>query len=158
MNQEDRKIKPVSESKSEMSILMMPEHSNLFGKVHGGVILKYMDQLGYICAAKHAERPCITASMDRVDFHAPVEVGDVVTMYASANYTGKTSIEVGIKVMSESPVEGEGRHTNSSYATLVALSDDGKPVTVPKVKPETDEEKRRYKEAKERYKMRKNSG
>lgn len=153
----DRKPYPkkVSRSRSETSLLMMPNHANIFGKVHGGVILQYMDQLAYICAAKHAGGPCVTVSVDQVDFHEPINVGDVVTLRGSVNYTGRTSMEIGIKVTARNPMKDDIRHTNTSYITMVALDEEGNPAVLPELLPETDEDRRRNTEARERYRLRK---
>ncbi len=154
----DRKIKTgkkVSLSRSDTSLLMMPNHANHFGKVHGGVLLQYMDQLAYICAAKHAGGPCVTVSVDRVDFIAPIEVGDVVTLQGNVNYVGRSSMEIGIRVTASKPEKGVEKHTNTCYITMVALGKDGRPTEVPRLIPETDEDRARMKRAEKRVQERK---
>ena len=142
--------KRVQESQAEMSELMMPHYASQRGTVHGGFILMLMDRLAYVCSAQHACTPCVTASIDRVDFLSPVDVGDLVIMRASVNMVGTTSMEVGIKVLAKNVLTQEARHTNSSYITMVALDKQGKPQRVPKLICETEDEKRRNREAKER--------
>lgn len=111
---------------------MLPSHSNFGGKVHGGHILSLMDQIAFACASKHCRRYCVTASVNRVDFLNPIEVGELVTLKASINYTGRTSMVVGVRVEAENITTGEIRHCNSSYFTMIAAKDeDGKSVPVP---------------------------
>ena len=114
-----------------MSQLMQPSHSNFSGKIHGGHILNLMDQIAFACASKHSGNYCVTASVNKVDFLNPIEIGDLVTMKASVNYVGKTSMVVGIRVESENIRTGEMKHCNSSYFTMVAKNDDGESVEVP---------------------------
>ena len=149
------KSKTVKESQTAITQLMMPSDQNFLGFIFGGVILKLMDHIAYICARKHCNSNCVTASFDRVDFKKPVFVGEIVTMHASVNYVGKTSMEIGIKVCAESLEKGTKRHTNSSYVTMVAIDSKGKPKQVPSLIPETKEEKRRFKDGEKRYKERK---
>lgn len=110
---------------------MLPTHSNFGGKVHGGHILNLMDQIAFACASKHSQRYCVTASVNRVDFLSPVEVGELLTLKASLNYTGKTSMVVGVRVEAENITTGLKRHCNSSYFTMVAKDEDGKSIKVP---------------------------
>ena len=123
--------KTARESRVSMTELMLPSHSNFGGKVHGGHILALMDQVAFACASKHSQCYCVTASVDRVDFLSPVEVGELVTLKASINYTGRTSMVVGVRVESEDVKTGEKRHCNSSYFTMVAKDSDGKNARVP---------------------------
>ncbi len=123
--------KTIDSSRISMSQLMQPSHSNFSGKIHGGYILNLMDQIAFACASKHSEAYCVTASVDTVDFLNPIEIGDLVTMKASVNYVGKTSMVVGIRVESEDIRTGEMKHCNSSYFTMVAKNDVGKSVEVP---------------------------
>ena len=129
---------------------MMPHMANHLGNVHGGVILGMLDRVGAVSAIRHSQRICVTASVDRVDFREPIHLGELVTMYASVNYAHRTSIEVGVRVEAENLLTGVRRHTNTCYLTFVALDDAGRPVTVPPVLPETDDERRRYREAEAR--------
>ncbi len=140
----------VRETQHETTQLMMPQHANVLGNVFGGVILAMMDTAAAISAIRHARTPCVTASVDRVDFREPVHVGDLVIMKSSVNYVGKTSMEVGVRVETEHLQTGERRHTNSCYLTFVAVDSSGKPMEVPSIKPETAEEKRRHAAAKQR--------
>lgn len=123
--------KKVSDSETILTELMIPSYSNFGGKIHGGIILSLMDKVAYVCAAKHAEAYCVTAAIESVDFLAPVEVGELVSLMASVNYTGKSSLVVGIRVVSENVKTKEVKHTNTSYFTMVAFGDDKKPVKVP---------------------------
>ena len=123
--------KKVSDSETILTELMIPSYSNFGGKIHGGVILALMDKVAYVCAAKHAETYCVTAAIESVDFVAPVEVGELVSLMASVNYTGNSSLVVGIRVLSENVKTQEVKHTNTSYFTMVAFGDDKKPVKVP---------------------------
>jgi len=124
-------FKPVDDSRISISELMQPSHSNFGGKIHGGYILNLMDQIAFACASKHSKTYCVTASVDTVDFLNPIEIGELVTMKASVNFVGKTSMVVGIRVESENIRTGEIKHCNSSYFTMVAKDDHGKSVTVP---------------------------
>lgn len=123
--------KPVSASQTIITELMIPSYSNFGGKVHGGTILSLMDKAAYACASKHAEAYCVTASIDTVNFIASVEVGELVSLYASVNYVGKTSLIVGIKAVAESIKKRTVKHTNTSYFTMVAMGENLKPVQVP---------------------------
>lgn len=123
--------KKVSDSATVITELMIPSYSNFGGKIHGGVILSLMDKVAYVCATKHADAYCVTAAIERVDFLAPVEVGELVSLLASVNYTGNSSLVVGIKVISENIKTHQVKHTNTCYFTMVAFGDDQKPVKVP---------------------------
>lgn len=124
-------FKSISGSQITLSQLMLPSHSNFSGKIHGGFILNLMDQVVFACASKHSGQYCVTASVNRVDFLNPIEVGELVTLKASINYTGRSSMVVGVRVESENIQTGEIKHCNSSYFTMVAKGDDGKKVDVP---------------------------
>ena len=136
--------KKVSESKTEISQLMMPQHANLAGVVFGGTILALADSVAYVCASRHTGPHCVTVSVDRVDFREPIRIGELVTFLASVNFTGRSSMEIGIKIFAENLKTSQKRHTNSCYFTMVHLDDQGRPKEVPRVIPETEEEKRRY--------------
>ena len=123
--------KTVDSSRVSISQLMQPSHSNFSGKIHGGYILNLMDQIAFACASKHSSTYCITASVDTVDFINPIEVGDLVTMKASVNYVGRTSMVIGIRVEAEHIQTGKIKHCNSSYFTMVAKYKDGKSNKVP---------------------------
>jgi acyl-CoA hydrolase len=139
--------RPPRLSRTTIAEVMMPHMANTVGNVHGGVILGMLDRVGAVSAIRHAQRICVTASVDRVDFREPIHLGELVTMYASVNYAHRTSVEVGVRVEAENLLTGVRRHTNTCYLTFVALDDAGHPVPVPPVAPETDDERRRYREA-----------
>ena len=136
--------KPPRLSHTTIAELMMPHMANVLGNVHGGVLLGMMDRVAAVSAIRHAQRTCVTVSVDRVHFREPIHVGELVTMYASVNYAHRTSIECGVRVEAENVLTGVVRHTNSCYFTFVAIDENGKPVAVPAVLPETDEEKSRF--------------
>ncbi|HZK78635.1 MAG TPA: acyl-CoA thioesterase [Gemmatimonadaceae bacterium] len=144
----------VRETQHETSQMMLPQHSNNLGLVFGGVILAMMDMASAVSAIRHARSICVTASVDRVDFREPVHLGDLVIMKCSVNYVGRTSMEVGVRVESEDLLTGTRRHTNSCYLTFVAIDRNGKPVEVPRLIPESEDEIRRYEAAKERRRRR----
>ena len=127
----DKKFKTVDSSRISISQLMQPSHSNFGGKIHGGYVLSLMDEIAFACASKHSETYCVTASVNTVDFLNPIEVGELVTMKASVNYVGRTSMVIGIRVVSENIRTGETNHCNSSYFTMVAKDDDGNTTQVP---------------------------
>ncbi|OLC45038.1 MAG: acyl-CoA thioesterase [Gemmatimonadetes bacterium] len=138
------------DSETVMSELMMPQHANIMGNVFGGVVLALVDRVAAVAAIRHSHRQCVTVSVDKVDFREPIHVGELLTAYARVNFAGKTSMEVGVKVLSENPLTGEKRHTNSCYLTYVALDDNRVPTEVPPILPETPDEKRRYDRAAQR--------
>lgn len=138
-------FKPVSSSQTTMTELMIPSYSNFGGKIHGGIILSLMDKVAYACAAKHADAYCVTASIDNVDFLASVEVGEIISLQASVNYVGNSSLVVGIKVLAENIKTHTVKHTNSSYFTMVAMSEETqRPVTVPGLILQNGTEVRRF--------------
>ena len=134
----------VKASKITLSELMLPSHSNFSGKIHGGYLLKLMDQIAFACASKYSGCYCVTASVETVDFLNPVEIGELVTLKASVNYVGKTSMVVGIRVTSEHIQTGIKKHCNSSYFTMVAKDESGNNVKVPKLIISNMEEVRRF--------------
>lgn len=136
--------KPPRLSHTTLAEVMMPYMANVLGNVHGGVLLAMMDRVAAVSAIRHAQRTCVTVSVDRVHFREPIHVGELVTMHSSVNYAHRTSVECGIRVESENILTGVVRHTNSCYLTFVAIDENGKPVAVPPVLPETDEEKARF--------------
>ncbi|MGH7677518.1 MAG: acyl-CoA thioesterase [Gemmatimonadaceae bacterium] len=154
MTQRVRAAKPVRESQHETSELMMPHHANNLGHVFGGVMLSMMDKTAAVAAFRHCRMTIVTASIDRVDFREPIQVGDLVVMKASVNYVGRTSMEVGVRVEAEELVTGRRRHTNSCYLTFVAVDRDGRPVEVPGLVAETPDEARRYQAAEQRRTVR----
>ena len=148
--------KPVSFSEATITELMIPSYSNFGGKIHGGIILSLMDKVAYVCAAKHAGNYCVTASIDTVDFLEPVEVGDLVSLMASVNYVGKTSLVIGIRVISENIKTNKIYHTNTSYFTMVAKDEKNQPVMVPGLILENKEHVRRFVEAQRRRQLKQN--
>ncbi len=141
-----------------MTMLMTPDKANFSGDiVHGGELLKMLDQVAYACAARYCEYYVVTLSVDMVLFKNPIKVGSLVTFNASVNYTGRTSMEVGIKVISEDIKDHSIKNTNVCYFTMIALDENKKPVPVPPLELISDDDKRRYKEALERRKIRMSS-
>ncbi|MHA2398382.1 MAG: acyl-CoA thioesterase [Promethearchaeota archaeon] len=143
-----------SDSKVEIAQVMMPEHSNAAGNVHGGYILKLVDQAGAIVASRHTHTNIVTASLDRMDFISPVYVGNLVFAKASINFVSRTSMEIGVRVEAECLRTGTHTHVGSAYLTFVALDKDDKPTEVPRLILETEDEKRRFEEAKKRRELR----
>ncbi|ULC58861.1 acyl-CoA thioesterase [Flaviramulus sp. BrNp1-15] len=137
-------FKNIKDSHITISQLMLPSHSNFSGKIHGGYILNLMDQIAFACASKHSQNYCVTASVNKVDFLNPIDVGELVTLKASVNYTGRTSMVVGVRVESENIQTGEKKHCNSSYFTMVAKDEHGKNVPVPGLILDTKESVRRF--------------
>ncbi|ODU03671.1 MAG: acyl-CoA thioesterase [Pseudonocardia sp. SCN 72-86] len=133
-----------------MTVLMTPDMANFSGHVHGGQILKLLDQVAFTCASRFAQTYVVTLSVDRVVFREPIDIGELVTFQASVNYTGRSSMEVGIRVTTEDIRRNLVRHTNSCYFTMVAVDDAGTPVEVRAHVPVTDDEKRRWIEAERR--------
>ena len=127
-----------------MTVLMTPEMANFSGNVHGGAILKLLDQVAYACAARYCKSYVVTVSLDQVVFKEPIKVGELVTFKANVNYVGRTSMEVGIKVIAENLETREQRHTNSCYFTMVAMGKDGKSIPVPPLQIETELERRLF--------------
>lgn len=137
-----------------MTILMTPDMANFSGNVHGGTILKYLDQVAYACASRYAGQYVVTLSVDQVVFREPIHVGELVTFLAAVNYTGRTSMEIGIKVVTEDIRRKLVRHTNSCYFTMVAVDDNGAPTAVPPLAPRNLEERQRFEAARLRRELR----
>ena len=151
------KPKSIKESKVIMHELVLPNDTNVLGNVHGGRVMCLMDICAAMSAYKHARQPVVTASVDQLDFLAPAKKGDILILKSSVNYAHKTSMEIGVRIDAESPFTGEVRHTATAYLTFVAIDKNNRPSVIPKIKPETDDEKRRYERAKKRHlKRRKN--
>ena len=148
------KPKRVRDSQVVLSQLMQLTNANPMGYVHGGVIMRLVDEAGGIAATKHAGRPAVTVAIDSMSFYSSIHVGNLVTLKASLNYVGRTSMEVGVRVEAEDLLTGEVTHTNSAYCVYVALGDDGKPIPVPPLIAETEEEKRRMEEGRRRQERR----
>lgn len=139
-----------------MHELVLPNDTNVLGNILGGKVMHLMDICAAMSAYKHARTPVVTASVDRLNFLAPAKMGDILILKSSVNYTGKSSMEVGVRIESEDPISGEINHTASAYLTFVSLGESKKPTKVCGVVPETDEEIRRFKEAETRKEIRKN--
>src|SRR5690554_3056549 len=150
----ERNPMELDSAKLSMTVLMTPDQANFSGNVHGGTILKYLDQVAYACASRYAGSYVVTLSVDQVTFRQPVHVGELVTFLASVNYTGRTSMEIGIKVITEDIRERSVRHTNSCFFTMVALDANGKPTAVPPLEPKTREQRRRFAQAEQRRRIR----
>ena len=150
------KLKGKRPSESEMTTarLMMPTDANVMGNVFGGAIMKYMDEIAAIVAWRHAGTNVVTASIDRMNFYAPVYVGNLLVMKAAVNYVGTTSMEIGVRIEAMDPSSREGAHTGSCYLTYVALDERGRPTPIPKLIATTPQEKKRFKEALARRKLR----
>lgn len=145
---------PVSHSIVTMTELVLPSHTNALDSVFGGVIMSWIDIAAAISSQRHCKRPVVTASIDDLHFVAPVYKGWIVNLKASVNFTARTSMEVGVRIDAENPIEGRVFHTASAYLTFVALDEHGKPVPIAPVIPETPEQLRRFKAAEQRRKWR----
>ena len=138
-----------------MHELILPNDTNLLGNVLGGRVMHLMDMCAAMSAYKHARTAVVTASVDRLDFLAPAKMGEIMILKSSVNYTGKSSMEVGVRIESENPKTGDIYHTSSAYLTFVSLNENGKPQRVDNIKPENDIEIRRFNEGKIRHEERK---
>ena len=136
--------KPVYFSQTTITELMIPSYSNFSGKIHGGILLSLMDKVAFVCAAKHSGTYCVTVAVEGVEFIEPVEVGELVSLKASVNYVGNSSMIVGIHIESMNPKTGISKHTNSCYFTMVAKDDNGCTTKVPKLELETQEQLKRF--------------
>lgn len=144
----------VDYSRTTITELMIPSFANFSGKVHGGILLSLMDKVAYVCASKHSGAYCVTVSVDGVEFKEPVEVGELVSLSASVNYVGNSSMIIGIRVDSLKPKSGDTKHTNSCYFTMVAKNEDGSLMSVPQLILETEEDVRRFYDGRILKKMR----
>jgi uncharacterized protein (TIGR00369 family) len=133
--------KAPSESRIVLNTLMLPEHANAHGNVHGGVILRMVDEAGAICAMRHARKPCVTIAIDSMTFRQPVHLGELLICSAVVTWVGRSSIEVHVDVHAEHPITGAASHTNSAFVVYVALGPDGRPVAAPPLALATDEER-----------------
>ena len=147
---------PIRASRITISQLMHPEHANLLGNVHGGWVMKLVDEAGALACMRHAQRKVVTVAIDSMVFRQPIRLGDLVIINAEVSYAGRTSMEAEVHVIAENPITGEQTHTNTAYLVYVALDDEGRPTSVPGLTAETEEEKLRMQEAAERQKRRKN--
>jgi acyl-CoA hydrolase len=149
------RAKTVADSRITLHQLMLPQHANALGNVHGGLIMRLADEAGAICAMRHAQRPCVTVAMDSMTFRSAVHVGELLQLSAHINYVGRTSMEVGVEVTAENPITRARTHTNSAHLVFVALDDQGKPCGVPSMTLENDEERERWEKGKLRQERRK---
>jgi uncharacterized protein (TIGR00369 family) len=143
-----------AESQTLVSELMMPHHVNNHGHVFGGVILSMVDRAAGVAAMRHSGRPCVTVSIDRVDFKEPIFTGELVSCNARVNFVGRTSMEIGVRVEAEKLLSRERRHTNTCFLTFVAIDSDHHPVPVPPLKLETEEDRKRFREGRRRREVR----
>lgn len=146
--------KPISASRVTISQLMHPEHANLLGNVHGGWIMKLVDEAGALSCMRHAQKKVVTVAIDSMTFRQPIKLGDLVILNSEVTYTGRTSMEVTVQVVAENPISGERTHTNTAYLVYVALDDEGRPSAVPPVKAETEEDKHKMEQAQQRQERR----
>ena len=146
--------KTISASRITISQLMHPEHANLLGNVHGGWIMKLVDEAGALACMRHAQRKAVTVAIDSMTFRQPIKIGDLVILNAEVTYTGRTSMEATVEVLAENPITGEQTHTNTAYLVYVALDDEGRPTSIPQVQAETEEDKQKMKQAQERQERR----
>ncbi len=143
---------PKSPRASRISIaqLMQPEHANTYGNVHGGWIMKLVDEAGALACMRHAQKRVVTVAVDSMVFREPIKIGDLIILNAEVTYTGRSSIEAEVQVVAENPITGERTHTNTAYLVYVALDDDGHATPIPALVVETEEEKQRMEQAKKR--------
>jgi uncharacterized protein (TIGR00369 family) len=146
--------KTVRASRITISQLMHPEHANLLGNIHGGWIMKLVDEAGALACMRHAQRKVVTVAIDSMVFRQPIRIGDLIIINAEVSYAGRTSLEAEVHVIAENPVTGEQTHTNTAYLVYVALDDEGRPTSVPGLIAETEDEKRRMEKARERQEHR----
>jgi uncharacterized protein (TIGR00369 family) len=137
-------------SRINLAQLMQPEHANIIGHVHGGWIMKLVDEAGALACMRHAQKRVVTVAVDSMVFHEPIKIGDLIILNAEVTYTGRTSMEAEVQVVAENPITGERTNTNTAYLVYVALDDEGRPSTVPALVLETEEEKQRMEQAKKR--------
>lgn len=146
--------RPVSDSQVIMTELVLPTHTNALGSIFGGVVMSWIDIAAAIAAQRHTRKQVVTASIDALNFVAPVYKGWIVNLKASVNFAAKTSMEIGVRIDAENPITGQKFHTASAYLTFVALDESFKPTPIPPVLPQTADQKRRYERAQERRRLR----
>ena len=144
----------LNKHQTEMSVLVTPEMTNFHGNMHGGDILKLLDRVAYTCATRYCGQYTVTLSVDKVIFKQSIKIGELITFLASVNYTGRTSMEIGVKVIAEDIKNQHVRHTNTCYFTMVAVDADGKAVPVPKLEPQEPKEIQRFQLAEQRREQR----
>ena len=146
--------KTMRASRISIAQLMQPEHANAHGNVHGGWIMKLVDEAGALTCMRHAQRRVVTVAMDSMVFRHPIRIGDLIILNAEVTYVGRTSLEAEVQVLAENPITGDRVHTNTAYVVYVALTEEGSSTPIPLLKAETEEEKKKMEEAKERQKRR----
>lgn len=146
--------KPIRASRISIAQMMQPEHANNLGNVHGGWIMKLVDEAGALACMRHAQRRVVTVAIDSMNFRHPIKTSDLVILNAEVSYTGSSSMEAEVQVIAENPITGQRWQTNTAYLVYVALDDDGKPTSIPPIAAETIDEERKMAEAKERQKRR----
>ena len=146
--------KPIRSSRVTISQLMHPEHANLLGNIHGGWIMKLVDEAGALSCMRHAQRKVVTVAIDSMVFRQPIRIGDLIIINAEVSYVGRTSMEAEVEVLAENPITGERTHTNTAYLVYVAVDDNGRPTMVRALIAETEDEKRRMEKAQERQERR----
>ena len=146
--------KPIRISRISIAQMMQPEHANNLGNVHGGWIMKLVDEAGALACMRHAQRRVVTVAIDSMNFRHPIKTSDLVILNAEVSYTGSSSMEAEVQVIAENPITGQRWQTNTAYLVYVALDDDGKPTSIPPIAAETIDEERKMAEAKERQKRR----
>ncbi len=146
--------KPIRISRISIAQMMQPEHANNLGNVHGGWIMKLVDEAGALACMRHAQRRVVTVAIDSMNFRHPIKTSDLVILNAEVSYTGSSSMEAEVQVIAENPITGQRWQTNTAYLVYVALDDDGKPTSIPPILAETIDEERKMAEAKERQKRR----
>lgn len=154
-NQPPTPGKPVSASRTTIAQLMQPEHANNLGHVHGGWIMKLVDEAGALVCMRHAQQRVVTIAVDQMIFRQPIRTTDLVTLTAEVSYVGRTSMEAEVQVIAENPITGERTHTNTAYLVYVALDETGHPTPVPPLIPENEAQKNRMEEGRERQVYRK---
>ncbi len=150
----DLSPKLVRVSRISIAQLMQPEHANNLGNVHGGWIMKLVDEAGALACMRHARRRVVTVAIDSMVFRQPIRIGDLVILTAEVTYTGRTSVEAEVQVQAENPITGERTHTNTAYLVYVALDDEGNPTPVPPIQAETEDERKKLEEGKARQQRR----
>jgi len=146
--------KPISVSRIMLAQLMHPEHANLLGNVHGGWIMKLVDEAGALTCMRHAQRKVVTVAIDSMTFRQPIKIGDLVILNAEVSFTGRTSMEAAVEVLAENPVTGEQTHTNTAHLVYVALDDEGRPTPVPSLLAETEEDRQKIEQGQIRQQRR----
>jgi uncharacterized protein (TIGR00369 family) len=160
MNEPERTPKSVNASRITLAQLMQPEHANNLGNVHGGWIMKLVDEAGALACMRHAQQRVVTVAVDQLTFRHPIRIGHLVILNAEVSYVGRTSMEAEVQVIAENPITGEQAHTNTAYLVYVALDEDGHPVHVPPLLAETEAQRQRMSEGSDRqaYRLQQSKG